>query len=94
MSQFMESENRLRAIRETEGRYRNAVEENERDRMKTAAEMWRMSVRPGLRPASHVKRDWRGSGRIWKAAAFCAAGSVAFAIVVLFSLQAFFPGAF
>ena len=49
---------------------------------------------PGLRPLTPVKRDWRGSGRIWKAAAFCAAGSVAFAIVVLFSLQVFLPGAF
>ena len=47
-----------------------------------------------LRPLTPVKRDWRGPGQIWKAAAFCAAGSVAFAILVLFSLHALYPGAF
>lgn len=66
----------------------NAAEEQARAMSEDYREMH------DLRPAHPVKRDWRGSGRILKTAAFCAAGSVAFAILVLFSLHALYPGAF
>jgi len=104
MSQFMENENRLREllnrqqgapwpiytdeVRNREPAIQTAAEDQARAMSADYVEMHE------LRPLTSVKRDWRGPGRIWRAAAFCAAGSVAFAILVLFSLQAFFPGAF
>lgn len=47
-----------------------------------------------LRPAHPVKRDWRGSGRILKSAAFCAAGSIVFTLLALWALHVAFPGVF
>jgi len=45
-------------------------------------------------PKRPVPRDWRGSGRIWKAALFCAAGSIVFTLLVLWGLHVAFPGVF